>query len=185
MSLHVKALLQLLHDQAVRCVLFGTLGAIAYGAELTTSDMDLCFETGLANRRRVARFLTSIRARPTYVPSWNTEDACAAWTPDPPTVDNLDHEFTTALGRVDIVPYPFGPNGKHDRLDYARLKQRAVRMDPFGIPLDVASLDDIIASKLSAGRAKDHMVLDELRRIQQCLAGGEFLPGLERAAVIG
>lgn len=167
MSLQIREILEVLNDHKVRYVLFGTLGAIAYGAELSTKDMDICFETSLANRRRVGRFLKAISAKPTYVPGWNTEETCDAWLPEPPTIANLDHEFTTPLGRIDIVPYPFGANGKLDRFDYPRLKQRAVRLYPFGIPLDVAHIEDLIVSKLSARRVKDFLAYDELLRVKQ------------------
>lgn len=182
LPLKVKELLELLHHYGVRYVLFGTLGAVAYGAELSTRDMDICFATDAANCQRIAEVLRAIHAIPTYTPGWNTQEACAAWRPEPPTVENLDHEFTTRYGKLDIVPYPFGPNGKADRMDYERLKQRAATLFPFNIPVDVAHMDDLIASKMSAKRPKDQAVYDELVRVQQRLKAGDTLPGLERFA---
>lgn len=84
--------------------------------------------------------------------------------------------------RLDIVPYPFGPNGKADRMDYERLKQLATTLFPFNIPVDVAHMDDRIASKMSARRPKDQAGYDELVRIQQRLKAGDTLPGLARFA---
>lgn len=178
--LKVKELLDVLYRNDVRYVLFGTLGAIAYGADLSTRDFDMCFETSALNRQRIAEVLHAIQAKPTYTPGWNTPEACDAWTPQPPTLENIDHEFTTAYGKLDVVPYPFGPNGKSDRFDYERLKQRAVSLRPFGIPVDVAHVDDLIASKISAQRPKDQAVYRELVRIQQKIQTGEKLAGLER-----
>lgn len=180
LTLKLKELLLQLHNHEVQYVLFGTLGAIAYGAELSTRDIDICFATDEMNRQRIAKLLHTLNARPTYTPGWNTEKECAAWQPEPPTVENLDHEFATAYGKLDIVPYPFGPNGKADRFDYERLKQRAMTLFPFDIPVDIANIEDLIASKISAQRPKDQAAYVELVRIQQQLQAGNKLPGLER-----
>ena len=180
MPLKVKQLLEQLYQHQVQYVLFGTLGAIACGAELSTRDMDICFTTDEINRRRIAELLHSINARPTFTPGWNTQEECEAWKPEPPTIENLDHEFTTSYGKLDMVPYPFGPNGKAERFDYERLKQRATTLFPFDIPVDVAHIEDLIASKISAQRPKDQAVYLELVRIQQRLQAGANLPGLER-----
>lgn len=182
LPLQVKQLVEMLYSHQVRYVLFGTLGAMAYGAELFTRDMDICFATDEANCQHIAELLRSLKARPTYTPGWNTQEACESWRPEPPTVENLDHEFTTIYGKLDIVPYPFGPNGKADRMNYERLKQRAITLFPFNIPVDVAHIDELIASKMSAKRPKDQAAFDELVRIQQRLRTGDTLPGLERFA---
>jgi hypothetical protein len=81
---------------------------------------------------------------------------------------------------LDIVPRPFGPNGKADRFDYERLRKRAVTLYPFNIPIEVAHIDDLIASKMSAWRTKDKAVLTELVRIQTVVQEGKCLEGLER-----
>jgi hypothetical protein len=180
MRLQVKELLEVLHYHQVHYVLFGTLGAIAYGAELTTRDMDICFETSEPNLRQIADVLHEVQAKPTYTPGWNTLEFCERWQPEPPTVENLDQEFTTIYGKLDVVPRPFGANGKADRFDYKHLKKRAVTLYPFNIPLDVAHIDDLIASKMSALRDKDNYVFTELERIQRLLYAGNQLPGLQR-----
>jgi hypothetical protein len=178
--LKVKPLLEMLQLHQVQYVLFGTLGAIAYGADLSTRDMDICFATNKFNRQHIAELLPTVKARPTFTLGWNTEEECEAWLPEPPTIENLDHEFTTPYGKLDMVPYPFGPNGKADRFNYDQLKQRAATLYPFDIPVAVAHIEDLIASKISAQRPKDQAVYRELLRIQQRLQTGDRLPGLER-----
>lgn len=140
MLLKVKPLLEMLHQ--IQYVLFGALGAIAYGADLSTRDMDICFATDEINRQHIAELLRTINARPTFTPGWNTEEECEAWQPEPLTIENLDHEFTTPYGKLDIVPYSFGPNGKADRFNYEQLKQRATTLYPFDIPVDVAHIEE-------------------------------------------
>lgn len=61
-------------------------------------------------------------------------------------------------------------------MDYERLKQRATTLFPFNIPVDVAHMDDRIASKMSARRPKDQAVYDELVRIWRRLLSGDTLP---------
>jgi hypothetical protein len=179
-QLKIKELLTALHEHEVQYILFGTLGAIAYGADLATRDMDICFATDDVNRQRIAELLLVLKAKPTYTPGWNTLEMCEAWQPQPPTIENLDHQFTTPYGYLDLVPYPYGANGKADRFDYERLKRSAVTRLPFAIPIAVAHIDHLIASKMSAQRPKDKSVHVELLRIRDLLQSGEILPGLER-----
>ena len=54
--------------------------------------------------------------------------------------------------------------GRHD---YGELSQRSVRYRVGGLTVDLASLDDIIASKEFAGRDKDREGLPELLEIQR------------------
>jgi hypothetical protein len=109
LRLEVEKLLNVLHLHQVRYVLFGTLGAIAYGAELNTRDMDICFEVAEANLHRIADLLREVQAKPTYTPDWNTLEFCEAWQPKPTTVENLDHEFTTIYGKLDMVHVHLAP----------------------------------------------------------------------------
>ncbi len=74
--------------------------------------------------------------------------------PDPQVVETFDHLFETAFGDLDVVPYPYGPNGKADHFDYERLNARTVTITTFGVPVRVAGLDDLVASKLLRRRAK-------------------------------
>ncbi len=166
----------------VRYVLFGTLGAIAYGAELETRDMDICPTTDGDNLTRLAALLREWDAKPRYVPGYNDEAACLAWTPDPPTVENLDHDFATPYGSLDPVPAPFGPNGVADRFTYDTLASRATPSSAFGSPILVAHIDDLIASKVSRRRPKDLRVEAELQRIRRNVLAGTWQPGLERYA---
>src|SRR5688572_15548285 len=105
MLLKIKELLMTLHRHEVKYVLFGTLGAIARGAELSTRDMDICFATDESNRQRIAELLRALNARPSYIPGWNTLEACETWQPEPATIEHLDHEFNTLHGKLDLVPY--------------------------------------------------------------------------------
>ena len=57
--------------------------------------------------------------------------------------------------------------------DYAGLAERAVPMTLAGVPVQVISLDDLIAIKRALGRPKDLLVATELEAIRERLGGGE------------
>ena len=67
--------------------------------------------------------------------------------------------LVTDAGDLDLSFTPTGTRGFGD------LNGQAVRMLPFGIPTEVASLADVIRSKEAAGRLKDLAALPTLRRM--------------------
>jgi hypothetical protein len=60
----------------------------------------------------------------------------------------------------------------HGIRSYEGLKARGVDQQVGGIPLRIACLDDIIASKKAAGRDRDLAVLPVLERTRHQLGGG-------------
>ena|SRR5690348_13182154 len=94
-TLNIEALILRLAHYRLRYVLFGTLGAIAYGADLVTRDMDICPESDIANLRGLADLLTEWDAKPRHVPGHTDEASCKAWTPQPLSADRFDHDFAT------------------------------------------------------------------------------------------
>jgi hypothetical protein len=169
---NLETLAKTLHRHHIRYVLFGTMGAIAHGANLMTREMDICPALDEDNLRRIADVLIELHAKHKNVGDFETESAHHQWSPTIITVENLDHLYVTDYGELDVCPRPFGRHGKVDRFDYDRLNQNAVTITAFDIPIRVASVDDVIASKMSAQRDKDHRVFDELQRIQAGAADG-------------
>lgn len=183
-TLNVAALVRGLERQRVRYVLFGTLAAIAYGADLATRDMDICPATDTTNLRGLAELLTEWSAKPRRVPGHTDEAACNAWTPEPISADTFDHDFATPYGSLDVVPAPYGPHGAEDRFSYDRLNVHATTVVAFGCRVRVAHVDDLIASKMSRQRPKDLHAEGELLRVRERVMHGEWQPepGLERFA---
>lgn len=181
-TFNIEALIRRLARYRVRYVLFGTLGAIAYGADLTTRDMDICPATDGATLRRLSDLLIEWRAEPRHVPGHTDEAACKAWTPEPLSADRFDHDFVTPYGALDIVPAPYGPHGDADRFTYDRLDTRATTMVVFGCRVRVAHVDDLIASKMSRRRPKDLRAEGELLRVRERVLCGQWQPGLVRYA---
>lgn len=181
-ALDVEALVCGLARHRVRYVLIGTLGAIAYGADLATRDMDICPATDASNLRGLADLLTEWGAKPRHAPGHTDEAACNAWVPEPLTADTFDHDFATPYGSLDIVPASYGPHGGEDRFSYDRLDARAVQLVAFGCPVRVAHTDDLIASKMSRRRPKDLRAEEELLSMRDRVVCGDWRPGLDRYA---
>ena len=162
----IPALLALLARHRVRYVLFGSGGAAAYGAALAPGDLDICPAPDPDNLRRLAAALADAGARPRVIPGWMTAEASAAWTPEPPTLETFDHLFETRFGDLDVVPRPYGPQGDADRFTFETLDAKAVTVPAFGTETRVASLDDLIASKMSRRRDKDLRAFAEMERLR-------------------
>lgn len=167
----VPGILTVLTRHGVRCVLVGSAGAVAHGGALLLGDLDICPALDRENLERLGMALTELRARPRVIPGWITRQECDAWRPHPPTETNLDHLFETALGDFDVVPRPYGPRGVDDRFAFDDLDRRAVATTTFGPEARVASLDDLIASKMSRRRDKDLRAFPELARLQAVARG--------------
>ena len=163
-------LFSVLARHEVAFVLFGTLGAIARGARLTTGDADICPALNGENLGRLARALDELQARRRHIEGFPHLDV-DSWQNVPRVAESFDSVLETPYGELDVVPYPYGPRGKEERVDHARLAAAATTLDAFGQLLHVASLGDLVASKLSAQRPKDEAVRAELERLIRVRTG--------------
>lgn len=142
--------LSTLARHGVEFVLIGGLAGVLHGSPATTNDADICPHRAHDNLTRLAAALTELDAkiRTHAVPEGLPFDRSAAF------LDNVDLlNMTTAAGDLDISYRPAGTDG------YLGLAPRAVTYDVAGYPIQVASLDDIIHSKRTANRPKDHATL--------------------------
>jgi len=184
MVLRIRALLTALYVHDVDYVIFGSLGAMAYGANISTADLDICPSTDTSNLKRLSHCLKMIDARPDYIPPHNTMQEVMNWHPEPSTIENLDNRFMTKFGQLDIQPAPYGSRGKNNRLNYEILTNRATSLTIFGITIQVAHIDDLVASKMSRKRPKDLQVEAELRRVQGLVHKGIIIPDLVTEEIV-
>jgi len=128
----------------LEAVLIGNAAAALHGAPVTTLDFDFLFRKTPANLKKLKAFgnaLDAIILRPYYP------------TSGPYRVVNDD------LGlQVDFM------SAIHGIRSLASLRSRAESLDLGGCSLLVASLEDVIASKKAAGRARDLAVLELLEK---------------------
>jgi hypothetical protein len=73
--------------------------------------------------------------------------------------------MVTDEGEFDVLARPSGSPG------YEALRRNADRFDLDGFSVLVASIEDLIAMKLAAGRLKDLAAVEELEAIAQLRAG--------------
>ncbi len=128
----------------LEAVLIGNAAAALHGAPVTTLDFDFLFRKTPANLKKLKAFGNSLDAiilRPYYPTS------------------GLYRVVNDDLGlQVDFM------SAIHGIRSLASLRSRAESLDLGGCSLLVASLEDVIASKKAAGRARDLAVLELLEK---------------------
>ena len=147
----LSTLLIALRKQRLEVVLIGNAAAALHGAPVTTLDFDFMFRETTANLgklKRVAADLEAVILRPFY------------------PVSKLYRLVDDATGlQADFMPVIHGVRS------FEGLRDRAAVHEVGGIPLLIASLDDIIASKKAAGRDRDVAVLPILERTRAQIGG--------------
>ena len=148
-------MLRVLVEHGVDFVVIGGIAGVARGSAYMTHDLDIAYARDHENLTRLAAALTELAARLRGAP------------PDIPFL--LDAEtlrqgahftFETLSGPLDILDRPDGSPA------YEELKRRAGKpLDVDGLPVFVASLDDLIAMKEATGRPRDQVVASELRQL--------------------
>ena len=137
-------ILAALHEHRLEAVLIGNAAAAMHGAPVTTLDFDFMFRdtpTNLRKLKAVAADLDAMILRPFY------------------PVSRLYRVVDDDTGlQVDFMPQIHGVRS------FEGLRARSALRDVDGLPLRVASLDDIIASKKAAGRDRDKAVLPILEK---------------------
>jgi hypothetical protein len=152
------ALLDVLHRHDVRYVLIGGLAAALRGSAAPTFDVDITPDVSTENLARLSTALTDLDARirvdgiPEGIPFSHDAASLAQMT-----MLNL----VTRSGDLDVAFDPAGVGG------YSRWEAGAASVTVLGVPVQVASLDDIIRSKEAADRGKDRLQLPLLRVLQQ------------------
>ncbi len=130
-----------------------------------TRDVDTVLDFDRANLSRAAHALAELHARLRV--EGLDDDAARALSVKPhgEWLGRMEiSTWRTDLGAVDLLSHI--PDLDGQRLDYNTLRSRATEFDFDGVTVQVASLDDIIASKRWANRPKDRDALPELEELQ-------------------
>ncbi len=146
--------LKLLAEHDVEYLIVGGVGSRIQGAATTTQDLDIMPEPSPDNLERLANALTTESTRFKSFSSTVYEQL--------PHVDALmfktsdTNSFETSYGILDVLMELPGVGS------FDVVRKNAKRYDFDGRVLVVASLDDIIKSKETTGRAKDWRAMDAL-----------------------
>jgi hypothetical protein len=137
-------------------VVIGGFAAITHGSARVTKDLDICFARDGDNLERLAAALLDLRA------SLRGAPADLPFSPDAGTLRRVEVlTLETAEGPLDVMTAPAGSPS------YAMLRRHALEVEVAGVPVRVASLEDLIAMKQAAGRAQDLADLEVLEAIRQ------------------
>ncbi len=137
----VLEVLAALRDSGVEAIVVGSVAALLQGAPLTTDDMDVLIRDTPANRNKLQTLEQCLGGKAVAIS---------------PLSSAL--RITTRQANLDIL-FDEIPGG----LGFQGLRARSARIDLGAAVAVVASLEDIIASKEAAGRAKDLAQLPILR----------------------
>lgn len=154
-----------LDRHGVEYVLVGGAAAQAYGAGRPTEDADCVVRRHRANLERMAAALRELNAR---LRVGGMSDEEARLLPVQIDADTLEtagmSTWMTDAGGFDILAGLEAADGR--LVPYEELAERATVLRGNGFVVRAAALDDIIAAKERAGRAKDQEALPELRALR-------------------
>jgi hypothetical protein len=153
--------LRALSDGDVDFVVVGAIAAVLHGSSVLTTDLDIVFATDRENIERLGTVLVGLDAMLRGV------EEGVPFVPDGATLRRIDLlTLTTNAGPLDVLRAPSGAPS------YAILRRRAEVYDLGGFAVRVASIEDLIAMKHAAGRAKDLAAIEELEVILRLRSGG-------------
>jgi hypothetical protein len=143
--------------QGVRFVLIGGFGGRLHGSNLITNDLDICYERGDENLKRLAAALRELHAE------LRGASRGLPFILEAKTLRMGDHfTFATAAGALDCLGSPAGIKS------YEALERNAIHVELEGrLSIMVASLDDLIRMKLAAGRHKDLEAAETLGALRE------------------
>jgi hypothetical protein len=146
-----------LAEHRVAYVVIGGMAAVLHGSPTATGDADICPERSPENLERLAAALRDMHARIRT----SAEPEGSAFAADAVFLSRMAMvNLTTDFGDFDISFQPAGFAG------YEELAKHAVEVTVGNNAVNVASLADVIRSKETADRPKDHATLPVLRALQ-------------------
>lgn len=152
---------EILNEERVDYVIVGGFAAVIHGSSLPTKAIDVVPARSMENLDRLARALKRMKAQ-----------IRTAGDPVPAPLDGpflanmpLMLNLVTEMGELDLT---FSPSGELDGFDDWNAHAVIVEIAE-GVPVAVAALDDVIASKRAANRPKDQMALPYLESLRDQL----------------
>lgn len=147
-------IVQILDRHHVRFVMIGGFAAAGFGADWSTTDLDICYDHARDNCDRLAAALREMDAVPQDWP------ANVPFVLDGRTIFNGDSwTMIGRYGKLDSLAHSDGG------VDYEVLLRNASRFEIAGIEYASASLADLILMKRASNRPRDKAHLQILEAI--------------------
>jgi hypothetical protein len=149
-------IIELFQTHGVEFIVIGGQAAVLHGSPIPTVDTDVSYRRTEENLERMAAALKALkptlRGAPPDLPFHLDARSLAL---------GANFTFDTSAGPLGILGW-VEPLGGYD--DFV---SRSLTMEVDGIPVQVISLDDLIAIKQHLRRPKDQLVLIQLEAIQR------------------
>ncbi len=158
----LEAVLGVMKQHDVRCILIGGWAAILHGSPRFTNDVDLLYARSPENVGRLVAALAPhkpyLRGAPPGLPfRWDEATIRAG----------LNFTLTTDLGDIDLLGEVTGGG------TYEQIYPFTQEITAFGITFRVVTLERLIELKRSAGRPRDLQVIAELQALLEERRGRE------------
>jgi hypothetical protein len=169
----LRNLIEVLAKHEVNFIVIGGVAMRLHGSAHVTEDLDVMYARDPDNLVRLAEALKSYGPRLRGAP----EDLPFRW--DARTLKaGANFTLDTSIGWIDLLSQVSGVDS-FDSLGCpparppagAQIRKRSIEMDLDGFTVKVASIDDIVAMKKAANRAKDKNHLLELEVLRGLLSG--------------
>ena len=149
-------LLRRLTEAGVDFVVIGGIAVNLSGYGRMTRDLDIVFASDPANLRALGGVLTGLNARLRGI------EENLPFAADEHTLSGIELlTLETDLGWLDVHREVPGMRG------YSGLRERAERVTLDGVPVLIASIDDLLAMKRAAGRGVDEIDVSALEAIKR------------------
>jgi hypothetical protein len=153
-----RGLLELLARYDARFLVIGGVALGLHGSDYTTKDLDIAYARDTGNLKTLVAALAAQHPHLRGAP----EDVPFIW--DDRTLRNgLNFTLRTDRGDIDLLGEPAGMDS------FDQVWARATVFDLGGFQVRVASIDDLIAMKVAAGRPKDLTHVMELKALKKVL----------------
>jgi hypothetical protein len=162
--LRPRELFATLAAHRVDYVVIGGLAAVLHGSAMVTVDADICPDPAPDNLQRLCDALREMHAR-IRTPD---DDDGVEFRCEPLLLTKMRMlNMVTDFGDFDLSFTPAAFDG------YSDLVEHAVEVSVGGAAVMVAALDDVIRSKETADRPKDHAALPQLYALRDEIAARE------------
>jgi hypothetical protein len=154
--LRLQFLVEALDRQAVDYVVIGGIAGIVHGSAYPTYDFDVLYGRDESNLERMAAALSelgvTLRGAPADLPFQLDARTLAMGS---------NFTFVSEYGHFDILGDAAGMRA------YEKIRADSKLDEVYGVPVRVASIDDLIRMKRAAGRPKDKSMAEELIAIAE------------------